>query len=55
LIARISRVPQPGEACVVVGQLDRREGRKAFSRSTLYGPDGTEYARGASTWVEIPR
>jgi hypothetical protein len=55
LTARISRVPLPGETCVVVGQLDRWESRKAFSRSTLYGPDGTEYARAASTWIEIPR
>jgi len=55
LTARISRVPRPGETCVVVGQLDRWEGRKAFSRSTLYGPDGTEYARAISTWIEIPR
>jgi hypothetical protein len=55
LTARISRVPRPGETCVVVGQLDRWEGRKAFSRSTVYGQDGTEYARAASTWIEIPR
>jgi hypothetical protein len=55
LTARVSRVPQPGETCVVVGELDRWEGRKAFSRSTLYGPDGTEYAHAASTWIEIAR
>ena len=55
LTAHVSHVPQPGETCVVVGHLDRWEGRKAFSRSTLYGPDGTEYARAASTWIEIAR
>jgi hypothetical protein len=55
LTARISQVSRPGEICVVVGQLDRWEGRKAFSRSTLYGPDGTEYARAGSLWIEIAR
>ena len=55
LTARVSHVPQPGESYVVVGRLDRWEGRKAFSRSTLYGPDGTEYARAASVWIEIAR
>lgn len=55
LTAQVSRAPQPGETCVVVGQLDRWEGRKAFSRSTLYGPDRTEYARASSIWIEIAR
>jgi hypothetical protein len=55
LTAQVRRVPRPGETCVVVGQLDRWEGRKAFSRSTIYGPDGTEYALAASTWIEIAR
>jgi hypothetical protein len=52
--ARVAEVPAFGEECVVVGALDRREGRKSFSRTTAYGADGRELARAAATWIDIP-
>lgn len=53
LAVRVDAVPRPGDECVVMGQLVRTEGRKAFVRSTLYGPDGTVLATGAATWLAI--
>ena len=55
MTAHVQRVPEPGELCVVVGRLDGWDGRKASSRSTLYTADGTECARSASVWIELPR
>lgn len=44
-----------GEHCVVVGQLERWDGRKAFTRATAYGADGRELGRTRATWIEIAR
>jgi hypothetical protein len=52
--AQVAEVPEPGEECVVVGALDGRDGRKSFSRSTVYGADGRELARAAATWIDLP-
>jgi hypothetical protein len=52
--ARVAEIPAFGEECVIVGVLDRREGRKSFSRTTAYGADGRELARAAATWIDIP-
>lgn len=53
ITATVSGSPDAGELCVVVGELDRWEGRKAFSRTTLYGADGRELGRAAATWIEL--
>ncbi|MGN6686416.1 MAG: PaaI family thioesterase [Actinomycetales bacterium] len=45
--------PPVGEECVVVGRLLGREGRKAFTASTLYDADGRVLARATATWIEI--
>lgn len=50
----IRRVPEPGERCVVRGALAGTQGRKGFTFSTLYGPDGAELARARATWIAIP-
>src|SRR5262249_35792868 len=50
---RLTRIPDPGEGCVVVGARDAVDGRKAFVHSTLYGPDGAELARARATWIAI--
>jgi hypothetical protein len=55
MTAMVFDVPAVGEHCVVVGQLDGREGRKAFTRTTAYGADGRELGRAASVWIEIAR
>jgi hypothetical protein len=55
ITARVRRVPMLGEECVVVAELDGTEGRKAFTRSTLYSAGGEEYARASSVWIELAR
>ncbi|MGI8881276.1 MAG: hypothetical protein ACR2KJ_12385 [Jatrophihabitans sp.] len=55
MTATVSGSPGVGELCVVVGELDRWDGRKAFSRTTLYGADGRELGRAAATWIELAR
>jgi hypothetical protein len=55
LTARIRELPAIGEHCVVVGVLDGRDGRKAFTRTTAYGADGRELGRAAAVWIELKR
>jgi hypothetical protein len=54
MTARIAELPAIGERCVVLGVLDGRDGRKAFSRTTAYGQDGRVLGRAAATWIEVP-
>lgn len=54
MAARVVDVPATGERCVVVGKLDRWDGRKAYTRTTAYGADGRELGRAAAVWIEIP-
>ena len=54
MAARVVDVPAIGERCVVVGKLDRWDGRKAYTRTTAYGADGRELGRAAAVWIEIP-
>ena len=53
IAARIDALPAPGTRCVVVGRADEMAGRKAFTRSTVYAPDGTPLATARGTWIEI--
>jgi hypothetical protein len=55
MTAQILDVPAIGEQCVVVGMLDHREGRKAYTRTTAYGADGRTLGQAAATWIEIAR
>jgi hypothetical protein len=55
IAARVTAVPAPGSACVVVGRADGMSGRKAFTRSTVYGPDGAPLATARATWIEPTR
>lgn len=54
MTAIVDAMPSVGERCVVVGQLDRIDGRKSFTRSTAYGADGRELGRAGATWIELP-
>lgn len=54
LTARVEAVPEPGDACVVMGQLISVEGRKAMVRSTVYGTDGQAVATARAVWIAIP-
>ncbi len=54
LSAVVCSVPVVGERCVVVGELDGRERRKSFTRTTAYGADGRELGRAAAVWIDRP-
>jgi hypothetical protein len=53
IATRVDALPAPGAACVVVGRADGMDGRKAFTRSTVYGPDGSPLATARATWIEV--
>lgn len=46
-------LPQPGEECVVMGQLLGSQGRKTWTATTCYGADGRELGRAHATWITI--
>jgi hypothetical protein len=52
--ARVDALPVAGDGCVVMGALVGEEGRKAYVRTTVYGPDGAVLAVAAATWVALP-
>ena len=53
MAAMVEALPEPGSACVVVGRPDEMAGRKAFTSSTVYGPDGTRLATARATWIRV--
>ncbi|MCA1712023.1 MAG: hypothetical protein LC789_10490, partial [Actinobacteria bacterium] len=46
--------PVPDVPHVVVGQVLSTSGRKTFSATALYGPDGELVARAEQTWIALP-
>ena len=55
ITARVDALPEPAMSCVVVGGADELAGRKAFTRSTVYGPDGAVLATARAIWIEVAR
>jgi hypothetical protein len=53
IAAVVHALPAPGATCVVLGRADSIEGRKAWTVSTVYGPDGTPLATARATWIAI--
>lgn len=53
MTAQVRAMPGVGERCIVVGQLDGRDGRKGRTRTTAYGADGRELGRATAVWIEI--
>jgi hypothetical protein len=53
LAAHLHALPEAGEHCVVMGAMTGEDGRKAFTRSTLYGSDGRLLAAARATWVAL--
>jgi hypothetical protein len=53
LAADLHALPEAGERCVVMGAMTGEDGRKAFTRSTLYGSDGRLLAAARATWVAL--
>ena len=53
MTARVDVLPVVGDEHVVVGIARGREGRKTWTASTLYDPDGRVVARAEHTWVAV--
>jgi hypothetical protein len=54
MTARIERVPDEGESCVVVGWPLGEDGRKLFAGTALYGREGEVLAVARQVWI-LPR
>lgn len=53
MTAQVDALPIVGEQHVVVGLARGREGRKTWTASTIYDPDGRVVARAEHTWVAV--
>lgn len=53
MTARVLARPRRDDPCVVVGQLVAADGRKAFTSSALYGPNGELLAHATATWLQV--
>lgn len=53
ITAQVDDRPYVGDRCVVMGQLLGRDGRKAFTATTLYDGDGRVLGRARATWFEV--
>jgi hypothetical protein len=53
MAAQVHAVPEPGQECVVVGDLVGEVGRKAQVRTSLYSPAGELVATARATWICI--
>jgi hypothetical protein len=51
MTARLLRVPQPGDRCVVVSWPIGEEGRKLFAGTALFSYDGELLALARQTWI----
>ena len=51
MTARIDRLPEEGEPCVVVGWPLGEEGRRLFAGTALYGGDGAPLAVARQVWI----
>ncbi len=52
--AQVLAAPGIGERCVVMGRLDGRHGRQAFTSTTAYGTGGRVLGHARAAWIEIP-
>lgn len=50
----LGRLPAAGDACVVMGRLTGSEGRKVWTDSTVYRPDGSVIGTAHATWIVLP-
>ncbi len=53
MTAQVFGAPAEGETCVVVAECDRWDGRKAFSRSSLYSSSGALLGVAGQVWIEL--
>ena len=53
MTATVDLLPGPGTEHLVVGELRRREGRKAWTAASLYSPEGVLAATAEHLWIEV--
>jgi hypothetical protein len=53
MTARTLRRPDPDQTCVVTGRMDRTEGRRSWTSSALWSPDGDLLARAEHIWFAV--
>jgi hypothetical protein len=53
MTARILRTPSADQECVVVGNLRKLDGRKAFTASALYDADGELLGYAEAIWIQV--
>ncbi len=53
ITAEVTRRPQPGERCVVLGWGLGREGRKLHAGTAVLGEDGALCGRARQTWIAL--
>ena len=53
MTARVDSLPVVGDEHVVVGQARGQDGRKTFTASTLYDPDGRIVAVAEHVWIAV--
>jgi hypothetical protein len=55
MTARVESPPEAGTAYVVVGTRRAVDGRKTWTGSAMFGPDGTVVARAEHVWIAVDR
>lgn len=53
MTALVEAAPQIGDGCVIMGRHLGSEGRKTFSASTAYDPDGRVLGRAEAVWFAV--
>jgi len=53
MTGQMDALPPVGDRCVVMGRLLGREGRKAFTTTTLYDGDGRVLGRAHAVWIAV--
>lgn len=53
MTAAVHARPDVGDRCVVVGRVVRAEGRKTFTATTAYDPDGRVLGTAEATWIAL--
>lgn len=53
ITAAVDERPRAGDRCVVVARVLAEEGRKTYTASTAYDPDGRVLGRAEATWIAL--
>ena len=53
ITAAVDERPPAGDRCVIVARVRDQEGRKTFTASTAYDPDGRVLGRAEATWIAL--